>query len=650
MMKRMRLLACLLILTTTALNAQTTFRLELIAEGNFGTPNADIFVRNTTVNPATNSAGMYQTANGVSAGYDVLQDYVIAGNKAIIGEKPSGAGRITIVNYPSMTEIHTFSQSVQVLGVASETKAYACYPQGGTVALIDLVNNTLTPVIEPNGEITTYCKFMEYANGHMYLDQAGQLVKIDTATNTVVSRFNPGVAGINGLVYDGQGKLWVLGGSSLVSVDVLNGDALGAPVDMGVTAKLLRYYDHKLYFWANTAKTLYQYDIVTPPALPLTPVYTSTLIGSTGTWGTFGYGKSFDIDQSTGDFVIASANNYSAPGYYEVVDGTTFTVIESGSMPGCAIPNKCVLKTFHAPSGPAPVPDQASLSAVSGQCSASVTAPTADNGTVTATTTDPTSYSAQGTYTVNWTYTNANGTLTQTQTVIVDDTTDPAVPVLNDVNAVCAVTPTVPTTTDNCAGTITATTSTSFPISTIGTTVVTWIFADGNGNSISVDQTIHVTDNTAPVTTALPAANVTCNQTVTAPTATDDCAGTITATTTDPVSYASAGTYSITWSFNDGNGNAATQVQTVVVSCSSAGVDDLTVSDLSIYPVPASNTLFIETASLIGGTAVVFDGQGKKVLEMALESAKTPLDVSALENGLYVLKAGNTALRFVVSK
>lgn len=573
-MKQIRLLACLLILSTTT-KAQTTFRLELIAEGNFGTPNADIFVRNTTVNPATSSAGMYQTANGVSTGYDVLQDYVIAGNKVIIGEKPSGAGRITIVNYPAMTEIHTFAQSVQTLGVASGTKAYACYPQGGTVALIDLVNNTLTPVIEPNNEISSYCTFMQYANGHMYLDQAGQLVKIDTATNTVVSKFNPGVGSVQGLVYDGQGKLWVLGGSSLVSVDVLNNDALGTSVNMGIAAKLLRYYDNKLYFWANTAKTLYQYDISTPPSLPLAPVYTSTLIGSTGTWGTFGYGRSFDIDQSTGDFVIASANNYTAPGYYEVVDGTTFTVIESGSMPGCAIPNKCVLKTFHTVVGPAPVPDQASLTQVSGQCDATVTAPTADNGAVTATTTDPVTYSAQGTYTVNWTYTNANGTATQTQTVVVDDTTDPVA---------------------------------------------------------------------APFTFI----NVTCNEVITAPTATDNCAGTVTGTTTDPVSYPIPGSYTIDWVFDDGNGNSATQAQAVVVSCSSAGLTDLSTSDLLLYPVPASNVLFIETTSLIGELVNVFDAKGQKVLAITLDSEKTTLDVSTLEAGFYFLKAGDSTSRFVI--
>jgi hypothetical protein len=556
--------------------AQTTFRLELIAEGNFGTPNADIFVRNTTVNPAANSAGMYQTANSVATGFDVLQDYVIAGNKAVIGEKPNGAGRITIVNYPAMTEIHTFAQAPQTLGVASATKVYACYAQGGVVALVDLQNNTLTPVIEPNGEITSYCNHMQFANGFMYLDQAGQLVKIDTVTNTVVAKFNPGVGSIAGIATDNQGKLWVLGGSSIVSVDVLNNDALGTVVNMGVNGKLLRYYDNNLYFWENTAKNLYKYSVVTPPSLPLAPVYTSTLIGSTGTWGAFGYGRSFDIDQATGDFVIASANNYSAPGYYEVVDGTAFTVIESGSMPGCAIPNKCVLNTFHTPVGTAPVPDQASLTQISGQCSVTVTAPTADNGTVTATTTDPTTYSVQGTYTVTWTYTNANGNTTQTQTVVVDDTTDPVA---------------------------------------------------------------------APFTIIY----VTCDQVITAPTATDNCAGIVTGTTTDPVSYPIPGNHTIDWVFDDGNGNSATQAEAVIVSCSSAGLDDLTASDLLIYPVPASDIIFIETTKLIGEVAVIYDAKGQKVLESLLEGTKTTWNVSALESGVYFLQAGSSVTRFVVS-
>ncbi|MDT0554366.1 hypothetical protein, partial [Urechidicola vernalis] len=68
----------------------------------------------------------------------------------------------------------------------------------------------------------------------------------------------------------------------------------------------------------------------------------------------------------------------------------------------------------------------ANLPTVTGQCDASVSAPTATDvceGVITGTTTDPTSYTSQGTYTVTWTYDDGNGnTSSQNQTVIVDDT------------------------------------------------------------------------------------------------------------------------------------------------------------------------------------------------------------------------------------
>ena len=53
-----------------------------------------------------------------------------------------------------------------------------------------------------------------------------------------------------------------------------------------------------------------------------------------------------------------------------------------------------------------------------------------------------------------------------------------------DVTAECEVTSiTAPTATDNCGGTITATTDAIFPITAQGTTVVTWTYDDGNGLS-----------------------------------------------------------------------------------------------------------------------------------------------------------------------
>lgn len=78
-----------------------------------------------------------------------------------------------------------------------------------------------------------------------------------------------------------------------------------------------------------------------------------------------------------------------------------------------------------------------------------------------------------------------------------------------------------------------------------------------------------VGDNVAPVpnTTQLPNILGDCNTVISNfPTATDNCAGMITATTTDPLNYSIPGTYIIHWNYNDGNGNTATQNQTVIVN------------------------------------------------------------------------------------
>ncbi|MFL0683616.1 MAG: T9SS type A sorting domain-containing protein [Algoriphagus aquaeductus] len=234
----------------------------------------------------------------------------------------------------------------------------------------------------------------------------------------------------------------------------------------------------------------------------------------------------------------------------------------------------------------APIPTVETLPTITGECSAEVTAPTAtDNceGTITGTTTDPTSYSEQGIFTITWTFDDGNGnTSTQTQTVIVDDTTAP-VPTLETLPTItgeCSAEVTAPTVTDNCEGTITGTTSDPIIYTEQGTYTIIWTYDDGNGNTSTQTQTVIVDDVTAPVPTleALPMISGECSAEVTAPTATDNCEGTITGTTTDPTSYTEQGTYTITWTFDDGNGNTSTQTQMVIV-------DDVTA------PVPTLETL-----------------------------------------------------------
>jgi hypothetical protein len=103
--------------------------------------------------------------------------------------------------------------------------------------------------------------------------------------------------------------------------------------------------------------------------------------------------------------------------------------------------------------------------------------------------------------------TNQNVTLTvtdgqgQTATcvaiVTIKDTTAPVAPTVATITRNQAVTPTAPTATDNCSNTVTGTTTTSFPITTQGTTVVTWTFTDAQGNSSTTTQNV-IIDSTAP--------------------------------------------------------------------------------------------------------------------------------------------------------
>ncbi len=78
-----------------------------------------------------------------------------------------------------------------------------------------------------------------------------------------------------------------------------------------------------------------------------------------------------------------------------------------------------------------------------------------------------------------------------------------------------------------------------------------------------------VGDNIKPIPdiTALPKITGDCKTLIsTIPTATDNCKGKITATTSDPLSYSLPGNYTITWKYDDGNGNIETQTQKVEIT------------------------------------------------------------------------------------
>ncbi len=250
------------------------------------------------------------------------------------------------------------------------------------------------------------------------------------------------------------------------------------------------------------------------------------------------------------------------------------------------------------------------LADLTDECGVTANAPTTNDacmGVITGTTADALTYDVQGTHAITWTFDDGNGNVTTaTQNVIVDDVTAPEVPVLADVTGECSATATAPSTNDACVGSIIGTTSDALTFDVQGTHVITWSFDDGNGNVSTATQNVIVDDITAPELPILADVTGECSATATAPTTIDACIGTITGTTSDALTYDVQGTYVITWSFDDGNGNVSTATQNVIV-------DDVTapVPDLASLPVlygqctvdmPAAPTATDNCGSVITGT------------------------------------------------
>lgn len=145
---------------------------------------------------------------------------------------------------------------------------------------------------------------------------------------------------------------------------------------------------------------------------------------------------------------------------------------------------------------------------------------------------------------------------------------------LPSITSECSVTSlTAPTATDNCAGAITGIHNLTLPITEQGTTVVTWTYDDGNGNIATQTQNIVIEDTTAPMpsVSTLPDISSECEVTLTAPTATDNCVGAVIGTPDVSFPITESGTTTITWTYDDGNGNVSSQPQNVSITPIEAG-------------------------------------------------------------------------------
>jgi PKD repeat protein len=260
-----------------------------------------------------------------------------------------------------------------------------------------------------------------------------------------------------------------------------------------------------------------------------------------------------------------------------------------------------------------PVPYEVTLPDLTGNCAVKIThAPEGYDGctgsNITATTTDPLEYTAQGTYTVTWTYRDESGnTSTQTQKVVVKDRTAPVpvVATLPEATGECSVTATAPRATDLCQGSITATTADPITYTTQGTFVIHWRYDDGRGNVTEQPQTVIVKDVTNPALTAPAALTLTndpgqCGRSLAGvslgtPVASDNCGG-VKPATHDAPAFFPAGTTTVTWTVEDAAGNRSTATQRVTVVNADPVVGTLTapVSPVGINTAVAASATFTD--------------------------------------------------------
>ncbi|MBC6426935.1 MAG: T9SS type A sorting domain-containing protein [Ekhidna sp.] len=210
-----------------------------------------------------------------------------------------------------------------------------------------------------------------------------------------------------------------------------------------------------------------------------------------------------------------------------------------------------------------------------------------------------------------------------------------AEPSLSPLNEQCEVASLTAPTATNCEGnTITAAHNVaSFPIQA-GTTTITWVYTDEDGNTSEQTQEVNIADTEAPtVTGTLDAITARCSLAeadVTAPKANDVCDGQITATTNATFPITSKTT--ITWTYTDKTGNTTTQTQAVTITpCVLSAADDA--SEAVVFPNPSGR--YVEVQSPVESPVRILSVGGELVLE---STTNTKIDAASLHSGLYLIQ------------
>lgn len=200
---------------------------------------------------------------------------------------------------------------------------------------------------------------------------------------------------------------------------------------------------------------------------------------------------------------------------------------------------------------------------------------------------------------------------------------------------------TYPTADDNCSGTITATTTTTFPITTVGETIITWNYTDNNGNSSFQTQKVTIGMNDGiTVSGSLLSSDHTTDATYQWQT---DKGGSqllpwrnISGATSRTYEATEAASYRVV--LTSSNGGCNLNSQEIKITNDNLGIENLeSVFGIKVFPNPTNGLLKLERSSVDNIHVQVIDMSGRLIL--TTQSNNTNIDINLLDQpaGIYNL-------------
>jgi len=285
------------------------------------------------------------------------------------------------------------------------------------------------------------------------------------------------------------------------------------------------------------------------------------------------------------------------------------------------------------------VPTVLSLPTITAECEVQeITPPTASwncSGLVTGTTTTVFPISGEGTTEITWIYQAPNGsTSTQIQQIVIHDVTSPVPDQANlpAYTTPCPIftVPIIPTATDNCVGTILGTTA-DLPVTTPGTTTITWTFTDASGNSFTQTQDLIYTPLNNEVT--FDGTTLTATQASASSYQWYDCNSEtiIQSATSQTYNPTADGNYAVIITNNE------CEVTSDCFTITDLVVNELEFANISIYPNPNAGSFTIETSNAV--SIAITNAAGQLVYSENLSGGKTEMNLKTLESGVYFVNS-----------